>query len=206
MNGGIAPEVGANMMSHEDAVSEFSHRWQALGGLFYRATSRAAVIEALQQAWGDLVDPIVGPMSVVASMPPPFREWDLSAVLPVHESVTVTRWDGQAAMRSASARAVLGITGAAWAVADTGSVALYGTPDAGLLPSVLPPSHLMLVQENTIVATVADGLRLLSGQRIPPLMKIVTGPSMTADIEGTLVTGVHGPGKVGVIVYTGDIQ
>ena len=66
----------------------------------------------------------------------------------------------------------------------------------------LPPWVMPAVDLASVVATVADGLTRLQGQALPPLMKIVSGPSMTADIEGTLVVGVHGPGKVGAIIYS----
>ena len=47
----------------------------------------------------------------------------------------------------------------------------------------------------------AEGLSQMAGATLPPLFKMVTGPSMTADIEGPLVIGGHGPVRVGAIVY-----
>jgi L-lactate utilization protein LutC len=36
--------------------------------------------------------------------------------------------------------------------------------------------------------------------RLPAAQTIVTAPSKTADIQGVLVTGVHGPGAVHVVL------
>lgn len=182
-------------------VTAFGERWRGLGGFYYRALDRTELIGSLQEAWGVLVDSVPGSHTVVAWMPPELKNYDLGNILAPLGAGMVVRWAPTADMRQVSAQAVLGITGAAWAVAETGTVALYSTPETGLLASVLPPAHLMLVRADTIVATVAEGLRQVAGQPLPPLMKLITGPSMTADIEGTLVTGVHGPGKVGVVVY-----
>lgn len=181
-------------------VEEFAERWATLGGLCYFAEAGTDPGAAFRQAVGDLLGEANGPGSALYWSGP---DWDGKAwaewTRPL-DSVQFVAWDGTPVMREVAAGADLGITGCSWAVAATGSVALYHTPLTGLLPSVLPPAHLVLVNHKDIVATVADGLGRVRGN-LPPLMKIITGPSMTADIEGTLVVGVHGPGRVAALIY-----
>ena len=99
----------------------------------------------------------------------------------------------------------LGITTCAWAVAETGTIALYATPATGRLPSLLPTAHLALVRPSQVVKSVPDGLRLLADYMAreggpPSAVNLVSGPSRSADIEGDLAVGVHGPRRAGVII------
>ena len=99
----------------------------------------------------------------------------------------------------------LGITTCSWAVAETGTIALYATPATGRLPSLLPTAHLALVRPSQVVKSVADGLRLLADHMAqhdgpPSAVNLVSGPSRSADIEGDLAVGVHGPRRAGVII------
>lgn len=203
MNGGNDTAPKEITMDQSRLIAEFSSRWMALGGRVYTAEGISEVSLALSQAWADLV-----PFSSRASgriiywTAPDLDALDWGTLAHEWGVSEALRWDGTSAMRDATAASVLGITGCAWAVAATGSVALYSTPETGLLPSVLAPSHVILIPRDQVVATVGDGLARLKGQQLPPLMKLITGPSMTADIEGTLVTGVHGPGYIGAVLYS----
>ena len=100
----------------------------------------------------------------------------------------------------------IGITGADYAVAETGSVVVL--PRAGLsrLVSLAPPVHLALVRPQDVVDTLDDVflLRRLdyyrNGGDMGSYLNFITGPSRTADIEQTLVVGVHGPKEVHMII------
>lgn len=184
-------------------VKAFSQRWVQAGGMVWEAQGFAALIEAVGQAWQQLVvpDPTASVWPVIYWVNPELETIDWGQIFATRGPVEAWQWGPGKDLRPVASSAVLGMTGCAWAVAATGSVALYATDTTGLWPSILPPAHLVLVARPRIVATVAGGLSLMAGASLPPLFKIVTGPSMTADIEGTLVIGVHGPGRVGAIVY-----
>ena len=70
---------------------------------------------------------------------------------------------------------------------------------SGRTVSVYAPVHICIAYTNQLVYDVKDALQLLKEKysgNIPSLITFATGPSRTADIEKTLVTGVHGPKEV----------
>ena len=95
-----------------------------------------------------------------------------------------------------------GITDVYAAVAETGSLVIR--PDAvhGRALSLVPPFHIAIVEPAKIVPDLIDLLSQVATEAHPPTITLITGPSKTADIEGALVTGVHGPGVVQVYLLT----
>ena len=84
-------------------------------------------------------------------------------------------------------------------VARTGSMILSSTASGGRTPSVYAPVHICIAYTNQLVYDIRDGLERLQekyGSELPSLISFASGPSRTADIEKTLVTGVHGPKEV----------
>jgi L-lactate dehydrogenase complex protein LldG len=110
------------------------------------------------------------------------------------------------ALRQAMAEAGLGITGADYAVAETGSVVLLPRRGLSRLVSLVPPVHLAVVRPQEVVATLDDVLLLRrleyyrDGGDMGSYLNFITGPSRTADIEQTLVVGVHGPREVHLVL------
>ena len=65
---------------------------------------------------------------------------------------------------------------------------------------MLPPIHFVLLPESRIIPSIFDWVKLVP-EVLPSNPVLVSGPSKTADIEQTLVVGVHGPKRLIVIVY-----
>ncbi len=95
------------------------------------------------------------------------------------------------------------ITDADAAVAETGSVLWVSGPGRPRVATLLPRVHLVLVDGAKICADLLDLAAVLERGRSAGHQTLITGPSKTADIEGVLVTGVHGPGVVEALVVEG---
>ncbi|RYD52917.1 MAG: hypothetical protein EOP52_01865 [Sphingobacteriales bacterium] len=95
-------------------------------------------------------------------------------------------------------RADVCITACDALIARTGSVLLSSTLPFGRTAPVYYPVHLIVATVSQILPDIEDGLKLLTerGTPLPSMIHLNTGPSRTADIEKTLVVGVHGPGEV----------
>ena len=91
------------------------------------------------------------------------------------------------------------ITGCEYLIARTGSIVLSTAQQSGRTVSVYAPIHICIAYTNQLIYDIKDGLELLQKkyqQNLPSLITFASGPSRTADIEKTLVTGVHGPKEV----------
>lgn len=100
----------------------------------------------------------------------------------------------------------VGITGADYAVAETGSVVVMPRQGLSRLVSLVPPVHIALVRAQDVVESLDDVflLRRLdyyrNGGEMGSYLNFITGPSRTADIEQTIVIGVHGPKEVHMVL------
>jgi len=84
-------------------------------------------------------------------------------------------------------------------VARTGSVMMSTAQESGRTVSVYAPIHICIASSKQLVYDLKDALQLMKdkyGSKLPSFITFATGPSRTADIEKTLVVGVHGPKEV----------
>jgi L-lactate dehydrogenase complex protein LldG len=85
------------------------------------------------------------------------------------------------------------------AVARTGSFIFSAQQSLGRTASIYYPVHIVLLYNNQIRSDIKDGLNEVLTKypdNMPSMINLNTGASRTADIEKTLVVGIHGPREV----------
>ena len=116
--------------------------------------------------------------------------------------------DDRNAARSEMRREVfqtdLGITGVDWFIAETGTVVLKPRQGVSRLLSLAPPRHIAVLEKGSVLPSLDE---LFAVERVEQLdgtstatMNLVSGPSRTGDIEATVVTGIHGPYEVHLVM------
>jgi L-lactate dehydrogenase complex protein LldG len=84
-------------------------------------------------------------------------------------------------------------------VARTGSIIISSRQHDGRVSTVFYPNHIVIATPDQLVHDIGNGLVKIQkkyGEELPSMINLNTGPSRTADIEKTLVVGVHGPAEV----------
>ncbi len=101
----------------------------------------------------------------------------------------------------------LGVSGAQWGVAETGTLVLESDAERHRLVSLVPSAHVALVEAGRVRHTLGEVLSAVGeggAEGLSRALTFITGPSRTSDIELTLAIGVHGPAELYVIVVGGE--
>lgn len=96
----------------------------------------------------------------------------------------------------------VGETGAFCAIAETGTLMMLSGAETPATTSLLPETHVAVLDPRRIVATMEDARELMRKEHKQPprAVNFISGPSRTADIEMTVTLGAHGPYRVLVIL------
>jgi hypothetical protein len=94
----------------------------------------------------------------------------------------------------------LSVSPARLGIAETGTIVHEVVPGTGRLFSLLPSARLVLLSERDLIMNSSEFFNGILGEQRGSVLTLITGPSRTADIEKTLVVGVHGPRKMFVIL------
>jgi L-lactate utilization protein LutC len=100
-------------------------------------------------------------------------------------------------LRSAAFTADAGITGGDFAIAETGTLVVHPRRGLSRLISLAPPRHIAIIERGAVLPTL-DELFVLEREAflrgtLRSSMNLISGPSRTGDIEGKIITGIHGP-------------
>ena len=163
--------VMRQMMGDRDVLAVFTERIARVNGV--ALTEPAALVARLREGkWlHGYCDPVVWP-----SLAPHF-----GADFKVETTYDRKRVDDYA----------FGITRAAAAIAETGTLVLNDATTSRRLGALTPWVHVAVVERAKIFSDLPQAVAALGSDAN---VIWVTGPSKTADVEGILIEGVHGPG------------
>lgn len=85
-------------------------------------------------------------------------------------------------------------------IAETGTIVSVSSSGKALQASLVTYHHVAIVLREKIFADLDEFFARMTDP-LPTNITFVTGPSRTGDIEQTLSIGVHGPGRVDVVIY-----
>lgn len=124
-----------------------------------------------------------------------------------HPRLKDVPWSQQIAIATdfgkAQAADLVGVTLAVAGIAESGTLALRSGPQTPTTLNFLPDIHIITVATQDILGTYEDfwaSERKRGPQFMPRTINWVTGPSRTADIEQTLLLGVHGPRRLHIVL------
>jgi L-lactate dehydrogenase complex protein LldG len=104
---------------------------------------------------------------------------------------------GDPGTKPAAFSAGVGITGADYVIAETGTLVLHPRSGVSRLVSLAPPVHIAIVEKGQVLPSLdelftLERAELLNGT-LAGSMNLISGPSRTGDIEATIIKGIHGP-------------
>jgi L-lactate dehydrogenase complex protein LldG len=179
-------------MQQERLITTFSDAARAVGAEVANVADVDAVVDYVKQ----LAD---GPVMV-----PDFasaKRLDLNAALKT-AGIALVEND----LRQSAATAAVGVTGANFAFAATGTVVLESTSEDIRLATTLPEHHVVLLDPAKILEddlAAVPHLRTFHQNSPRNYLAYITGPSRTADIERVLTIGVHGPKQLHILLFSG---
>lgn len=172
----------------ENRIIQFSKALTALNGNVFVAVS--------PEAARDYVEKALASRDAIASNAPFLAECGITSLANVRSGVT-----DHAELRGLCAQRGVGITSAAYALADTGSLVMLSSAEEPRMISLLPPCHIAVVPRARLLSGLDELFTLLPHPaEASSSMVFITGPSRTADIEQFLVRGVHGPGEIHAVI------
>jgi L-lactate dehydrogenase complex protein LldG len=179
-------------MQQDGLITTFSDAARAVGAEVANVEDVVAVVDYIKQlAKGAVIVPDFASA----------RRLDLTGALKAAE-ITLVEND----LRQGAASAAVGVTGANFAFAATGTVVLESTSEDIRLATTLPEHHVVLLDPTKILEddlAAVPHLRTFHQNSPRNYLAYITGPSRTADIERVLTIGVHGPKQLHILLFSG---
>lgn len=198
--GNSAQQIIKNDEQQSDLIKRFELELTRIGGRFHIARTADAVCDYIE----NLIS-IKQTKTIICWNAPVISETGLSEQLEKSDVEFIANDDklSEAEFINKAIGAGIGITAVDYALADTGTLVLITGAGRARSVSLLPPVHVAILKPQQIIAGLDElipRLNTSAGRDLPSAVTFITGPSRTADIELTLVVGVHGPQELHIVL------
>lgn len=184
----------------DDLIKQFAAELTAVGGRFYAAATAEAAFQYVEHIGSDR-----GAKTIIGWDTPLIEGIDLPKRLGETGIAFLTERTDNEFIRTA-VDAGIGVSAIDYALADTGTLVLVARKGQARSVSLLPPIHIAVMKPDQVIPGLSELFPLLRGETeaggrlLTSAITFITGPSRTADIELTLVVGVHGPQQLHVVL------
>ena len=191
----------------DELVETFQKECEALPATVYLLSSRDKAADVLSS-----IIKKTAAKKIIKWTSPIFRELAIDSLLEalevedcLEQSESGSGEFDKDEFRQSASRAEIGISGADNGLADTGTLVMRSVEGQDRITSLLPPTHIAILESDRILPGIDDLiakllLDLAENGRLDSCLTLITGPSKTADIEMSLVHGVHGPRNLHVVI------
>jgi len=190
-------------LSSEELIETFSKNLSQEAGIVHRVRDRREALDKLSQIAKE-----EGLKKVMATTDDVITSLNLAAWGKENEVRVMTPqdFDSRDSFKDAVFEEVeAGITGADFAVAESGTLGVIYNKGQARLTSLAPILHVAIVPVEKMVAVYEQVIQKVFWEKknLPSQFCFITGPSMTADIRGVPFKGMHGPRKV-IVILVGE--
>ncbi|MGQ9695765.1 MAG: LutC/YkgG family protein [Thermodesulfobacteriota bacterium] len=196
----VLPPLAELSMTQEELVKRFTERLVEETGIVYRVKNYAEALAQLTEIAQaeNLKKVMVSTDEVISQLN--LSSWAANKGIKLMTPLDYATRDSfkDAVFLEADA----GITGADFAVAESGTLGIIHRKDQARLISLAPILHIAVVPIERLVPTYEIAITQVFADKnnLPSQFVFITGPSMTGDIQGELFKGMHGPRKLIVIL------
>ncbi len=184
---------------NEKIVEQFRLKHESLAGIVHRVAGTtetvAKVVAILQEKMAEKAAMGILPEELSSALEQRCAEGGMELLKPPFNA---------AAMPGELDSIQVGITHAAFAIAETGAIVEFTTDDSLRLVSALPLVHIAVLRAADMIETLKEAATPIRNfYQANPLnanVSFISGPSRTADIEMRLILGVHGPAETHAII------